>query len=67
LRRDAPEITGELTDIDNIVAFRYVLAHGHDRIKDATVAAIVTDKLPLLQREATALLDRFGRQGESRA
>ena len=56
LRREEPELLEGITGNYRIIGFRNVLVHGYDIIDDATVWSAVADSVPVLLKEAEALL-----------
>lgn len=56
LRALDPEIAERISDQRKIVSFRNVLIHGYDSVDDEITWRIVTEKLPILQRELEELL-----------
>ena len=49
-------VAEKISDYRKISGFRNVLIHGYDAIDDVTSWGIITQKLPVLLREANALL-----------
>lgn len=56
LTRTSPDVAARITDWRDIIDFRNLLVHGYDVINDRLVWETVTDDLPILRREAEALL-----------
>ena len=57
LRREYPELLEQISDTEQIIGFRNVLAHGYDVIEDATVWSAIKDNLPILMAEVRSLLN----------
>jgi uncharacterized protein with HEPN domain len=57
IKREYPETLERISDHYRIIGFRNVLVHGYDIIDDATVWSAVTDSVPVLLKEAQALLN----------
>jgi uncharacterized protein with HEPN domain len=55
-----PDIANRLTDLPKVIAFRNVLAHGYDEVKDERVWTIIQDFLPILREEVEDLLRGAG-------
>jgi uncharacterized protein with HEPN domain len=55
-----PDTANRLTDLPKMIAFRNVLAHGYDEVKDERVWAIIQDFLPVLRKEVEELLGEEG-------
>ena len=51
-----PKTADRLTDLPKMIAFRNVLAHGYDEVKDERVWAIIQQFLPILHEEVEGLL-----------
>jgi uncharacterized protein with HEPN domain len=60
LKKEHPEILGNITDYEKIIGFRNVLVHGYDIIDDATVWSAIKDSLPTLQNEIDEILKTQG-------
>lgn len=58
LRRENPDALANITGHYRIIGFRNVLVHGYDIIDDATVWSAVVDSVPILLRDAEALLNK---------
>ena len=57
LTRRSPEIAEQLTEYEQIIAFRNVLVHGYDDVNDDEVWDIIETKLPILVEEAQQMLN----------
>jgi uncharacterized protein with HEPN domain len=57
LRRVAPDVAAQITDLPRIVAFRNILAHGYARVDDNLVWAVATERVDPLIKALTELLD----------
>lgn len=57
LLRDAPELAAQVSEHRRIVAFRNQILHGYDVIRDEITWQVVEEKLPILHREVSALLE----------
>ena len=57
LARRSPEIAEQLTEYEQIIAFRNVLVHGYDDVNDDEVWDIIETKLPILVEEAQQMLN----------
>lgn len=51
-----PILVTKISEHRRIIAFRNIIAHGYDGLDDDIVWQVVTEKLPVLVREAEALL-----------
>ncbi len=58
LLRAAPGLSSHITDAGRIIAFRNRLIHGYASVSDEVVWGVVEASLPVLLREASALLDQ---------
>ncbi|MDZ4064102.1 MAG: HepT-like ribonuclease domain-containing protein [Coriobacteriia bacterium] len=58
MRRDAPELVGDISHARLIVGFRNVLTHDYAAIDDETVYELARTDLPDLRRECETLLAR---------
>ena len=56
LRRADPDWIVGVSEVEKIIGFRNVLAHGYDVIDDGITWDIVVNKLPRLQAEIRAML-----------
>lgn len=56
LRRADPAWVADISEVEKIIGFRNVLAHGYDIIDDGITWDIVARKLPRLQAEIRAIL-----------
>ena len=56
IKREYPETIERISGHYRIIGFRNVFVHGYDIIDDATVWSAVSDSVPVLLREAQALL-----------
>lgn len=56
LERYEPELAQRVTNYDQVIRFRNVLAHGYNVLKPDKVWDVVEQHLPLLKREVEALL-----------
>lgn len=59
LTRDAPDVAERITEVEGVVAFRNLLAHGYDRIKRSKLDSILRHALPRLHAEALELLEEL--------
>ena len=59
LAKRSEEIAERITEYRHIIAFRNILIHGYTDVDDRLVWDIVETKLPILLREAEALLSTF--------
>ncbi len=50
-------LVAQISDYRRIIVFRNIIAHGYDGLDDDIIWQVVTEKLPVLAREATALLE----------
>ena len=50
-------LVAQISDYRRIIAFRNIIAHGYDGLDDDIIWQVVTEKLPVLTREATALFE----------
>jgi uncharacterized protein with HEPN domain len=55
-----PKTASRLTDLPKMIAFRNLLAHGYDEVKDERVWAIIQQFLPILCEEVEELLREAG-------
>jgi len=51
-----PQIAEKIAEHRNIIGFRHVLVHGYDTLDPATVWNVIEVKLPLLEKQLSALL-----------
>ena len=58
LRREAPELAGDISHARLIVDFRNILTHDYAAIDDETVYELARADLPELRRECEILLSR---------
>jgi len=58
LRREAPELVGDISHARLIVDFRNILTHDYAAIDDETVYELARADLPELRRECEILLSR---------
>jgi uncharacterized protein with HEPN domain len=58
LRKIAPELLASITDSRKIIAFRNVLVHGYDVIRNEVVWGILDSDLSTLTGEVSALLQQ---------
>ena len=56
LRRADPAWVAGISEVEKIIGFRNVLAHGYDIIDDRVTWDIVANKRPCLQKEIRGLL-----------
>jgi uncharacterized protein with HEPN domain len=59
----APEIAERITDHQRVIAFRNTLIHNYDAVKHAIVWGVIESKIPVLHREAAALLEALDDAG----
>ena len=52
-----PHTASRISDYRQIIAFRNILIHGYAQVDDRIVWDLVSDKLPVLQRETKTLLE----------
>ncbi len=53
--RHFPQLAGQITNCEQIVAFRNRLIHGYSVVSDAVVWGVIQSDLPVLKREAEDL------------
>ncbi|MDD3149069.1 MAG: DUF86 domain-containing protein [Candidatus Riflebacteria bacterium] len=51
LKKLAPELLNEISDWQNIIAFRNVIAHAYDVIDDEVVFLVIKRQIPTLLKE----------------
>jgi uncharacterized protein with HEPN domain len=51
-----PDMASQITDYRNIINFRNILVHGYDRVEEDVVWGLIQSHLPILQKEAEALI-----------
>lgn len=56
-----PSLPPQLSEHRRIIAFRNIIAHAYDGLDNDIVWQVVTEKLPVLKREAKELLSRLPR------
>ncbi|MGH9468673.1 MAG: HepT-like ribonuclease domain-containing protein [Terriglobales bacterium] len=56
LAREQPEVAGRISEYRDIIAFRNLLIHAYSAVEASAVWTAVHDDLPVLMREAEALL-----------
>jgi uncharacterized protein with HEPN domain len=56
----SPELAKGITDYRRIIDFRNLLSHGYDLVDHAIVWGVVQTNVPVLIREADALLASLG-------
>lgn len=56
LERLDPSTAAGITDYRKVIAFRNILVHGYGAIDDRIVWAVIQNHLPVLKREAEAVL-----------
>ncbi len=61
LKKIEPTAVSSVTDARQIIAFRNILVHGYDIVRDEVVWGILEADLPILSREVNTLLE----QGEA--
>jgi uncharacterized protein with HEPN domain len=61
LKKIEPAATNTITDARQIIAFRNILVHGYDVVRDEVVWGILETDLPTLTRDVDTLLE----QGEA--
>ncbi len=54
--RTAPDVTARITDVQDIIGFRNILAHGYDVVDHVRVWRVVQDNLPTLRAEVADVL-----------
>lgn len=59
LRRHAPQLAAEVSDVERIIGFRHVIVHGYDTLDDETVWGIVVTRVAQLTDQVRELLDRL--------
>ena len=57
LRKQSPQTTVRISECHRIIGFRNVLAHAYDVVDDRISWDIVRNKLPVLRREITMLVN----------
>ena len=57
LRKLDPAVAAGITECDRIIGFRNVLAHGYDSVDDRISWDIVQNKLPVLRKDVTRLIE----------
>lgn len=57
LSKTAPELTDQLPEKRQIIAFRNILVHGYDVVDDAVVWDIIQNHLPLLVKRLDKALE----------
>lgn len=65
IRKADPTLAAQIPDIDKIVAFRNLVIHGYDLIRDEDVWAIIQNNLPSLTKIVTGLIANERSQSES--
>ncbi|TXT36134.1 MAG: hypothetical protein FD138_1087 [Planctomycetota bacterium] len=65
IRKADPTLAAQIPDSDKIVAFRNLVIHGYDMIRDSDVWRIIQSNLPSLTQVVAGLIDEERRQGES--
>ena len=65
IRKADPVLAALIPDSDKIVAFRNLVIHGYDMIRDSDVWRIIQSNLPGLIQVVASLIDESRRQGES--
>ena len=60
LEKSAPAVAREIPELENAIAFRYILIHGYAEIDDQIVWRPMQESLPALRDRLTSLLDRLG-------
>ena len=60
LERLDPATTARITEYRKVIAFRNILVHGYSTIDDQIVWAVIQNHLPVLKREAEAVLASLG-------
>jgi uncharacterized protein with HEPN domain len=63
LTRDHPDLASQIPDIERIVGFRNVLAHGYGVVDDEVVWDVITTDLPQLTATVEAMLDELDPSG----
>jgi uncharacterized protein with HEPN domain len=58
LMKIEPDLASAVTDARQIIAFRNILVHGYDIVRDDVVWGIIESDLLALTQEVDALLDR---------
>jgi uncharacterized protein with HEPN domain len=61
LTKNEPTVVSTITDARQIIAFRNILVHGYDIIRDEVVWGILESDLPTLTQQVNTLLE----QGEA--
>lgn len=51
-----PQVAEKIAEHRNIIGFRHVLVHGYDNLDPATVWNVIEAKLPVLEKQLSALL-----------
>jgi uncharacterized protein with HEPN domain len=64
LARTDPETASKISEYRRIIAFRNILIHGYAEIDHRIVWGVLQQKLPVVRREAEALLDSEEQAGE---
>ncbi|MEM6334625.1 MAG: HepT-like ribonuclease domain-containing protein [Planctomycetota bacterium] len=57
LKRDAPALHSQIEHIEAIHAFRNIVVHVYDSLNPAIVWKVIQDDLPILRKQAQAILD----------
>lgn len=65
IRKADPTLAAQIPDIDKIVAFRNLVIHGYDLIRDKDVWKIIQNNLPALTKIVTGLIANERSQSES--
>lgn len=65
IRKADPTLAAQIPDIDKIVAFRNLVIHGYDLIRDEDVWSIIQNNLPTLTKIVTGLIANERSQSES--
>ncbi len=58
LRRETPDLSGQIGEAVKIIAFRNVIVHGYDIISDQMVWNIASTKLKNLIEDFTKIIDK---------
>lgn len=64
LTREFPDVAARVCQVQRIIDFRNVLAHGYDIVDDALVWDIVQNRLPALLTELVELIQNVGPQSK---
>ena len=65
IRKADPALAAQIPDTDKIVAFRNLVIHGYDMIRDSDVWRIIQSNLPGLLQVVAGLIDEERRRNES--